>query len=180
MFDKILYRLFYSFGSRFKRKIGYSKLREIYLRGTCKEVGKTVTALGEVKGFHKNVIIKDHCGFNGMTILGTGEVVFGSYFHSGQDITLITDNHNYDSDTSIPYDKVRISKPIIIKDFVWMGHGIIVMGGVTIGEGAIIAAGSVVTKDVPDYAIVGGNPAKVIKYRNIEKFLKLKEQKAFF
>ena len=54
--------------------------------------------------------------------------------------------------------------PIIIKDKAWVGFNSIIMKGVTIGEGAVIAAGSVVTKDVPDYTVVGGNPARVIKY----------------
>ena len=54
--------------------------------------------------------------------------------------------------------------PIVIKDKVWIGFNSIIMKGVTIGEGAVVAAGSVVTKDVPDYAVVGGNPAELIKY----------------
>ena len=54
---------------------------------------------------------------------------------------------------------------IIVKDDVWIGTNAIICSGVTIGQGAIIAAGAVVTKDVAPYAIVGGNPAKVIKYR---------------
>lgn len=174
------YKLFFNLKNRLYKKIGYHLLREIYLRKSCKEVGIKVLAFGKVSGFHKNVIIKDYCGFNGLNILGSAEIVFGSYFHSGQNITIITDNHNYDSDISIPYDKIRIRKPVIIKDFVWLGHGVIIMGGVTIGEGVIVAAGSVVTKSIPDYAIVGGNPAKIIKYRDIEKFQKLKEDKAFF
>ena len=95
-------------------------------------------------------------------------------------MTIITDNHNYDSEVAIPYDKVRVRKPVVIKDFVWVGHGAIIMGGVTIGEGAIIAAGSIVTRDVPDYAIVGGVPAKVIKYRDIQKFLRLKGEEKYF
>jgi acetyltransferase-like isoleucine patch superfamily enzyme len=173
------YRLFYNLGNRIYKKIGYNHLRKIYLRTSCKEVGTNVLPQGEVSGFHKNVIIKDNCSFNGMKIIGTAEIVFGNYFHSGQDITIITDNHNYESEISIPYDKVRILKPVIIKDFVWVGHGVIIMGGVTIGEGVIVAAGSVVTKSIPDYAIVGGNPAKVIKFRDIEKFKALKDKKAF-
>lgn len=54
--------------------------------------------------------------------------------------------------------------PIVIKNKAWIGFNSIIMKGVTIGEGAVIAAGSVVTKDIPDYAVAGGNPAKVIKY----------------
>ena len=56
-------------------------------------------------------------------------------------------------------------KLIIIKNDVWIGDNSTILDGVTIGNGAVIAAGSVVTKDVPDYAIVGGVPAKIIKYR---------------
>ena len=173
------YKIFFNLANRIYLKIGYNFLRELYLRKSCKEVGIKVLPQGEVTGFHKNVTIKDNCSFNGMKILGTAEIVFGNYLHSGQNITIITDNHNYDSDISIPYDKIRIRKPVIIKDFVWLGHGVIIMGGITIGEGVIVAAGSVVTKSIPDYAIVGGNPAKIIKYRDIEKFQILKEKKAF-
>ena len=56
------------------------------------------------------------------------------------------------------------SAPIVIKDKAWIGFNSMIMKGVTIGEGAVVGAGSVVVNDVPDYAVVGGNPAKVIKY----------------
>lgn len=63
-------------------------------------------------------------------------------------------------------DKEAISKgSIIVEDDVWIGYGATIMGGVHICQGAVIAAGAVVTKDVPPYAIVGGVPAKIIKYR---------------
>lgn len=58
------------------------------------------------------------------------------------------------------------SAPIRIEDKVWIGFNVIILKGVTIGEGAIVGAGSVITKDVPPYTVVGGNPAKVVK--NIE------------
>ena len=57
-----------------------------------------------------------------------------------------------------------ITAEIVIKDYAWISFNVIILKGVTIGEGAVVAAGSVVTKDVPDYAVVAGNPAKVIKY----------------
>ena len=70
-------------------------------------------------------------------------------------------------------------KTVIIGDCVWFGNRVTVVGNVTIGEGAIIAAGAVVTKDVPPLSIVGGNPAKVIKYRNKEHYYALKKAGLF-
>ena len=70
--------------------------------------------------------------------------------------------HNFES----PY------KPIVIGNDVWIGSRAIVLGGINIGNGAIIAAGAVVTKDVPPYAIVGGVPARIIRYRFSEDIIK--------
>ena len=77
--------------------------------------------------------------------------------------------------------KERVYKPVInveIGNYVWIGYGVMIPNNVKIGDGAIVAAGAVVTKDVPPYAIVGGVPAKVIKYRfpedKIEKLMDLK------
>jgi len=67
----------------------------------------------------------------------------------------------------------------LIEDNVWLGHRVIILGGVTIGEGAIIQAGSVVVKDIPKYAIAGGHPAKVFKYRDIKHYNRLKKEKKF-
>ena len=100
-------------------------------------------------------------------------------------VFLLSVEHGYKGFSTFPF-KVKVfgedfeatSKgPIIVKDDVWIGLNSIILSGITIGQGAIVAAGSVVTKDVPPYAIVGGNPARVIKYRFepevIEKLLKI-------
>ena len=83
-------------------------------------------------------------------------------------------DHNLDTISTFPY-KVKCLKTdkyeantkgdIVVGDDVWIGYGSTIMSGVHIGQGAVIAAGAVVTKDVPPYAIVGGVPAKVIRYR---------------
>ena len=120
-----------------------------------------------------------NCNFNGMKIMGQGRVVIGDNFHSGIECMMIANIHNYDHGQKIPYDEVKIPKDITIEDNVWLGSRVIVLGGVTIGEGAIIQAGSVVVNDIPEYAIAGGHPAKVFKYRDIEHYKRLKEQKLF-
>jgi acetyltransferase-like isoleucine patch superfamily enzyme len=73
-----------------------------------------------------------------------------------------------------------IVKDVVIEDNVWLGNNVIVLPGVTIGEGAVIQAGSVVVKDIPALSVAGGHPAKVFNMRDIEHYNKLKEQKLFF
>lgn len=70
-------------------------------------------------------------------------------------------------------------KIIVIEDNVWFWNRVLVVCNVTIGEGAIVAAGAVVTKDVPKCAIVSGNLAKIIKYRDIEHYINLKREGKF-
>jgi len=125
--------------------------------------------------FTKNTFLEKNCNFNGMIIRGNGNVYIGNNFHSGKDCLMITSFHKYDNADAIPYDtKENIHKNIIIKDNVWIGDRSLILGGVIIEEGAIIQAGSVVVKDVPKYAIVGGSPAQVFKYRDIEAYENLK------
>lgn len=128
--------------------------------------------------FGGSVYFGDNCNFNGMQVLGNGSVYFGNNFHSGIECMIITQNHNYEG-KMIPYDDTYIYKTVIIEDNVWFGNRVTVTGNVTIGEGAIIAAGSLVCKDVPKYAIVGGNPAKELKYRDIERYNLLKRECKF-
>lgn len=84
----------------------------------------------------------------------------------GPDVKIYTKNHRFESlEIPIQYQGHSEEKVIIGND-VWIGANVVILPGVTVEEHSIIAAGSVVTKDVPSFAIVGGVPAKVIKYRN--------------
>ena len=103
-----------------------------------------------------------------------GGVVIGRYFHPGRGLTIYSATHNYFKGSRIPYDNIHIPMPVTIGDFVWCGANVTILPGVTVGEGAVIGAGSVVAKDVPRCAIVGGNPARILKYRDIEHFDRLK------
>lgn len=151
--------------------------RENVLRRSTKVCGNDLFVGGKCV-FHADVYLGDNCNFNGMQVLGRGTVRIGSNFHSGVECMIISENHNYEG-TKLPYDETFVKKEINIGDNVWFGNRVLVVGNVTIGEGAIIAAGSVVVKDVPALAIVGGNPAKVIKYRDSEHYNRLKSEKAY-
>ena len=178
--SKIIYSLKFYVYEKIRNK--YSrKIYTYYTYKKCGSVGKDLNVNGKIEGVGSNVIIGDYCNFNyGVIFLGSGKITFGNYFHSGRGLTIITSNHDYDSGTAIPYSKGHsIDMDVTIKDFVWLGHNVIILQGVTIGEGAVVAAGSIVSKNVPDFAVVGGIPAKVLKYRNIEHFKKLKSEGRF-
>lgn len=91
-------------------------------------------------------------------------------------VDIRTANHHYDGPDlkALPFDEVVYRQPVVIEENCWIASRVILLPGVTIGEGAVVAAGAVVTKDVPPMAVVGGNPAKVIKYRDPLVYEKLK------
>jgi maltose O-acetyltransferase len=96
-----------------------------------------------------------------------GDLKLGNDVMMGPEVVFISYNHEV-SDLTVPMrmQGATESRPIQVCDDVWIGMRAMIMPGVTIGAHAIVAGGSVVTKDVPEWAIVGGNPAKVIKYRD--------------
>lgn len=114
------------------------------------------------------------------------KLYIGNYVCIGAEaVILMGGNHTHRMDWVSLYphmshiDKAYQSKGnTVIKDGAWIGMRAMIMPGVTIGEGAVVASGAVVTKDVPAYAIVGGNPAKIIKHRfddyTIKELLSLK------
>ena len=101
---------------------------------------------------------------NGVLIMGRGGVTIEDNVMVAANAKLISNNHD-------PYDRiVLLCKPVLIKEGAWIGAAATILPGVTVGKYAIVGADSVVTKNVPDYAVVVGNPAKVVKVLDKDKF----------
>jgi len=159
-------------------KRGIRKVRVKIAEHQCGSYAGRILVGGPTR-LSKNTFLGSNVNFNGLIISGEGKVTIGDNFHSGNDCLFISQNHNFDTGEAIPYDKTYIQKEIVIEDNVWLGSRVIVLGGVRIGEGAIIQAGSCVVNDIPKCAIAGGHPAKVFSYRNIEHYEDLKKKGKF-
>jgi len=142
------------------------------LRGFCGKLmlascGKKVNI---EKGalFSSKVSLGDYSGI-GINANISGTCTIGSYVMMGPNVTVITRNHKHsDLDQPMMFQGFEEEKPVVIGDDVWIGERVLILPGVHIGNGCIIAAGAVVTHDVPDYAVVAGVPAKIIKSRKKE------------
>ena len=109
-----------------------------------------------------DVIIGDYTRI-GIHCTVIGPVCIGNHVNLAQGITVTALNHNF-KDTAKHIDEQGIStNPVVIGDDVWIGANAVILPGVTIGRHCVVAAGAVVTKDVPDNTVVGGVPAKVLK-----------------
>lgn len=107
--------------------------------------------------------IGNYCNLNGTSIHCNEKINIGNKCMFGTG-TVISDNDSHRVTTDpVERRKKAVSKPVIIKDNVWVGMNSIILKGVTIGENSIIAAGSVVVKDVPANTLAGGNPARVLR-----------------
>lgn len=143
-------------------------LRYILLKTVAKRVGDNVSIHPGVYLFHpENLSIGDHVSIHPMCYLeASGGLIIGSNVSIAHGATILTESHRYDS-LDIPIkDQGLMFKETVIESDVWIGAKATILYGTTIGSGSIIAAGAVVTKNVPHMAIVGGIPAKVIKMRN--------------
>lgn len=140
------------------------KLREKTARKFLAYVGKDVN-IEKGAQITSKMQIGDRSGV-GINATMHGTVIIGKDVMMGPECIIYTSNHAF-SDTAVPMNQQGFSeeKPVIIDDDVWIGGRVIILPGVHVGRGAIIGAGAVVTKDVPEYAIVGGNPARILKYR---------------
>lgn len=111
-------------------------------------------------GCHTSIGEHFYANFN-MTIVDDIEVTIGKYVMFGPNVTLSVTGHPLDS--SYRQEMTQYSLPIHIEDHVWIGANVVVLPGVTIGEGSVIGAGSVVTKDIPSHTLAYGIPCRVIR-----------------
>lgn len=120
----------------------------------------------------QRIFIGDNCWINHNNIFQAGRkvstITLGNNVLSAPNVMYVASNHGFDDPDTLIQEQGYYDASIVVEDDVWIGTGAVILAGVTIGKGAIVAAGAVVKKDVPPYAIVGGVPAKVIKYRNAQ------------
>jgi acetyltransferase-like isoleucine patch superfamily enzyme len=148
------------------------------VRAQAKSVGARLGVNGH-SHVTSNTVLGTNVNFNGLQVLGNGAVSIGDNFHSGEECLLICQNHDFDTGEAIPYGTGYVPRDIVIEDNVWLGARVIVLGGVRIGEGAIIQAGSCVVGDIPKCAIAGGHPAVVFKTRDVDHYERLKREGKF-
>lgn len=143
------------------------KLRVFIFRKLSGNIGKNVAILrGAEIHCAENFYLGDMSGVGVNCYISCGDkVTIGDRVLMGPEVMIYTTNHVWDSLEKTYVGKGLIYKPVFVHDDVWLGSRSIILQGVTIGKGATVAAGSVVTKDVPPYSVVAGVPAKVIKYK---------------
>jgi acetyltransferase-like isoleucine patch superfamily enzyme len=135
---ELLYNIVYTVRRRVVRTYYGFKLRQ-----QADEVGEDFIVNGPSR-LSPNSVSGDNVKLNGMEVRGDGYLEIGDNFRSAPGCIIVTRNHNYDDGDAIPYDDTYVRKDVIIGDNVWFGVNSIVVPGVTIGEGAIIQAGSTV------------------------------------
>lgn len=161
----VLYKIFASW-LPISQRSGFAQfMRRSFAKLVIAKCGKNVN-IERNAFFTPGLEIGDNSGV-GINCEVYGPVKIGNDVMMGPEVVIYTTGHAYDR-TDIPMREQGSTpyEPVVIGNDVWIGRRAMIMPGVTIGDGAIIGAGAVVTKDVPPYAVVGGVPAKVLKYRS--------------
>lgn len=166
----------------------YKRLKMYALKPLFRRIGKNVVFdpdanySFETIEIGNDVFIGDGADFSA----SRSSIIIGRKVMFGPNVTIRGGNHTVHYVGKFMYDITDSTKdpkddePVIIEDDVWVGSRAIILKGITIGRGSIVGAGSVVTKSVPPYAIVGGVPARIIKMRFTEEEIKQHEQNLYF
>ena len=148
-------------GGTIARKVRYAICRHCFAR--C---GEDVNVESRAFFYSGAQITIGDCSGLGLRSHLHGRITIGDHVMMGEDVLILTRNHRFDA-IDIPMDQqgLQEERPVVIGNDVWIGARVTILPGVNVGHGAVLAAGCIVTKDVPARAIVAGNPARVIRYR---------------
>lgn len=169
---KLLILVYYGFARNlpYQPLPGYkfaNRLRSWIAKQLFKSVGDNITIKhGAYFGDGRNIVMGKYSQL-GINCKVENDLVMGDYVLMGPEVVIYSSSHAYSSlEIPIMMQGGKEIKPVHIGNDVWIGLRSVIMPGVTIGNHVIIGSGAVVTKDIPDYAVVGGVPAKIIKFRN--------------
>lgn len=145
--------------------LGSKSIRGFLVRNFILHTGKNIN-IQRLASISKDISLGNDSGIGESSIIGKYTCI-GENVMMGRECYIYTRNHCFDN-CSIPMimQGMKEWEPVRIGNDVWIGSRVTILPGVNIGNGVIIGAGSVVTKNVPDYAIVGGAPARILKMRN--------------
>lgn len=147
---------------------GQRQIRSLFARMFLKKAGLNVDIQKHTR-FSHSCEIGNNSGIGEGSRL-YGRVVIGDDVMMGPHCWIYTQNHEYRYiDKPMRVQGPQKEKPVIIGNDVWIGGRVTILPGVHVGNGVVIGAGAVVTKNIPDFAVVGGNPAKILKYRESNK-----------
>jgi maltose O-acetyltransferase len=162
-----LYYLIVSHLPHSRYSILFNRIRVWYLRRILK-----IMEGGEKTYFEHHIFIGGpgkvrfgrSCQINENTFIEEADI--GDFVMVAPNVAILSSTHNHDR-TDIPmiFQGETTGRKVVIEDDVWLGRNVLVMPGVRIGKGSIVAAGAVVTRDIPMYSIVGGVPARIIRDR---------------
>lgn len=142
----------------------FKKIRYFFAKKIVNKIGKNVN-IEKGAYFNPKVKIGDNSGI-GVNCELNGDITIGNNILMESEVVFYTENHEFkDTKKTIIEQGYREEKPIIIEDDCWIGRRAIILPGVKIAKGTIIGAGAIVTKNFPEYSIIGGNPAKIIGKR---------------
>lgn len=153
------------------------QMRNAKFRRGLKSIGERVRISEPAEMFPlEKITIGSNVVIHGPALIeANGGVCIGSNVAIARGCQILTSNHIYDGE-ALPWDHASIHKQVVIGDNVWIGTDVIILPGVTLHEGAVVGAGSVVTRDVPACGVVAGNPARIKKYRDVERYERNKRE----
>lgn len=158
-------------------KFPFHCVRNFFLYPWLGKMGKHVELCRKIEFTSpQNVYIGNYCTINKDVLLDGrgGKIIIGNCVDIAQEVRIWTLQHDYNDS-----DYKAIGGDVVIKDYVWLASRCTILPGITIGKGAVVATGAIVTKDVPDYAIVAGIPAKKINTRSVNLYYKLGKKRWF-